>query len=67
MSEVPAYSAAVLAFINCLILANEDLRQRVHVRNEIIGMWDENYKVLLVISIPHDIVQQLSNFFHSNH
>ena len=34
---LPAYQASVMAFINCLILANEDLEDRVRMRNELIG------------------------------
>ena len=37
-SPTVEYQTAVLAFINCLILATPDLRERVRVRSEFIGL-----------------------------
>ena len=36
-SVLPAYQASVMAFINCLILANYTLEDRVRIRNEFTG------------------------------
>jgi len=37
-SPTVEYQTAVLAFINCLILATPDLRERARVRSEFIGL-----------------------------
>ena len=36
-AELPGYQASLMAFVNCLILANEALEDRVKIRNEFIG------------------------------
>ena len=37
LQELPAYSASVVAFVNCLILAHQDIDERIRIRNEFIG------------------------------
>ena len=37
-SETEEYSAAILAFVNCLIASAETLEERVHIRNEMLGI-----------------------------
>ncbi|XP_034231720.1 LOW QUALITY PROTEIN: inverted formin-2-like [Thrips palmi] len=37
-ADSPVYQATLLAFVNCLVLANEDLASRVRMRNELIGL-----------------------------
>lgn len=36
-ADNPVYQATLLAFVNCLVLANEDLASRVRMRNELVG------------------------------
>ena len=38
-SVLPGYQASVMAFINCLILANYTLEDRVRIRNEFTGKY----------------------------
>ena len=43
-SVLPAYQAFVMAFINCLILANYTLEDRVRIRNEFTGNFIHSYQ-----------------------
>lgn len=36
--EVLTFAATVLAFINCLIISTEDFRERLHLRNQLLGL-----------------------------
>ena len=36
-ADSPVYQATLLAFINCLVLANQDIASRVRMRNELVG------------------------------
>ncbi len=36
-AELPGYQASLMGLVNCLILANENLQDRVRIRNEFIG------------------------------
>ncbi|KAJ1523491.1 hypothetical protein ONE63_001344 [Megalurothrips usitatus] len=37
-ADSPVYQATLMAFINCLVLANQELAARVRMRNELIGL-----------------------------
>lgn len=36
-NDLPTYLTSVMAFINCVIIANDDLDERVRIRDELIG------------------------------
>ena len=36
-AELPTYQATLLAFVNCVILAYDELDDRVRIRNELLG------------------------------
>ncbi|XP_062592916.1 inverted formin-2-like, partial [Saccostrea cucullata] len=38
MADLVPYKTALMAFVNCIIVANEELEDRVRVRNEFIGL-----------------------------
>lgn len=36
-NELPSYWAVIMGFVNCIVLANGELEDRVKIRNEFLG------------------------------